>query len=200
MVDIADTDPRLVELLRTAGDEWGALGVAEAAAQLTDTKALVRGLQHRIELAIMGRTAPRAAEAVMALLTQRQEPGQGRVEAVAEWLARRDMQGSQASWHEDAEALLAHLDARGPVYTEAQWQAEKADPEAGHTFRLKATSRGSYAHLTEDGTTSPHTDAEWMPEDVEDGFRIEVRAWNLRDALKKAASLPLSAWKEPGEH
>jgi len=116
----------------------------------------VSDLQHRIELAIMGRTAPKAAEAVMAVLAER-------------------------------------------MFTEERWAAERDDPEAGHTFRLRATSRGSYAHLTEDGTTSPHTDAEWMPEDVEDGFRIEVRAWNLRDALKKAASLPLRAWKEPGE-
>lgn len=160
MVDIADTDPRLVALLKTAGAEWGALGVAEAAAQLTDTKALVRGLQHRIELAVLGRTAPRAAEAVMAVLAEQS------------------------------------------AFTEAQWRRERTDPEAGHTFRLQARSRGSYAHLTEDGTTSPHTDADWMPTDVEeaeDGFRIEVRAWNLRDALTKAASLPLSAWKEPGE-
>jgi len=114
----------------------------------------VNDLQHRIELAIMGRTAPKAAEAVMKLLAER-------------------------------------------MFTEERWAAERDDPEAGHTFRLTSTSRGSYAHLTEDGTTSPHTDAEWMPTDVAAPMTIEVRAWNQRDALKKAASLPLSAWTLP---
>lgn len=112
-------------------------------------------LQHRIELAVMGRTAPRAAEAVMALLAETE---------------------------------------RAP-FTEEQWRAERDDPEAGHTFRLTATSRGSYGVVGVEG----HTDAEWMPEDLVTPFRIEVRAWNQRDALCKAASLPLSAWREPGE-
>jgi hypothetical protein len=113
----------------------------------------VSELRHRIELAILGRTAPKAAEAVLAVLAER-------------------------------------------TFTEEQWRRERNDPEAGHTFRLTATSRGSYGIVGVEG----HTDAEWMPSDVEAPFRIEVRAWNLRDALKKAASLPLSAWREPGEH
>lgn len=105
-------------------------------------------LRHRIELAIMGRTAPRAADAVMAIFAEQ--------------------------------------------FTEEQWQAERDDPEAGHTFRIEAHSRGSYAVVTEDGTTSPHTDAEWMPETP---FVIEVRAWSLSDAMRKAAQLPLPLWR-----
>lgn len=42
-----DTDPRLLDLLKTAGDEWGPLGVALAAAQLTDVAVLRRLLQAR---------------------------------------------------------------------------------------------------------------------------------------------------------
>lgn len=105
-------------------------------------------LRHKIELAIMGRTAPRAADAVMAILAEQ-------------------------------------------AFTEEQWQAEQDDPEAGHTFRLTAASRGSYGVVGVEG----HTDAEWMPEDVAAPFVIEVRAWSLRAAMAKAAQLPLSSWR-----
>lgn len=37
----AETDPRLLEILKTAGDEWGALGVALAAAAFTDPEVLI---------------------------------------------------------------------------------------------------------------------------------------------------------------
>jgi hypothetical protein len=120
----------------------------------------VSDLRRRIELAIIGRTAPRAAEAVMALLAETPRPSTGR---------------------DDFEALAA-------------WQRERDDPEAGHTFRLTAASRGSYAVSGIPG----HTDAEWMPEDVAAPFAIEVRAWNLSDALAKAARLPLGAWHHGG--
>jgi hypothetical protein len=39
------TDPRLTEILRAAGDEWGPLGVALAAAQLTSADVLIQALQ-----------------------------------------------------------------------------------------------------------------------------------------------------------
>lgn len=78
------------------------------------------------------------------------------------------------------------------TYDAARWRAERDDPEAGHTFRIEAHSRGSYAVLGADGKPGPHTDAEWMPEHP---FVIEVRAWSLRDALAKAAQLPLAAWR-----
>jgi hypothetical protein len=38
-------DPRLVEILRKAGDEWGPLSVALAAAELTDVDVLVAKLE-----------------------------------------------------------------------------------------------------------------------------------------------------------
>jgi len=112
------------------------------------------GLRHRIELAIMGRTAPRAAEAVLAVL--------------------------------DA-------DRAERAFTEERWAAERDDPEAGHTFRLQAVSRGSYAVCDETGEPGPHTDADWMP--GEEPFVIEVRGWSLSQALGKAAQLPLPCWR-----
>lgn len=39
-----DVDPGLIEVLRSAGDRWGPLGVALAAARLTDVDVLVRQL------------------------------------------------------------------------------------------------------------------------------------------------------------
>jgi hypothetical protein len=41
---LADIAPGLIDLLRDAGDEWGPLGVAVAAARLTDVDVLVRQL------------------------------------------------------------------------------------------------------------------------------------------------------------
>jgi hypothetical protein len=72
-------------------------------------------------------------------------------------------------------------------------RAEKAafgqQPEAdrGHTFRITFSSRGSYT-VTGD---EHHTDA---PHFDEPSRTVEVRAWNLREALAKAACLPLSDW------
>jgi hypothetical protein len=40
-----ETDARLVELLREAGNEWGPLGVAIAAARLTDVDMLITQLE-----------------------------------------------------------------------------------------------------------------------------------------------------------
>lgn len=65
-------------------------------------------------------------------------------------------------------------------------------PEDGHTFRFSMTSRGSYGVVGQEG----HTDAEWF---TEEPWTLEVRAWNLTDALRKAAELPMSAWTMPAE-
>lgn len=62
-------------------------------------------------------------------------------------------------------------------------------PEQGHTFQLVVSSRGSYGVVGEQG----HTDADYFS----DPWVIEVRAWSLPAALRKAAELPLSAWKLP---
>lgn len=43
---LADTDPRLLAALRALGREFGPLGVATAAAHLTDTAVLIHTLQH----------------------------------------------------------------------------------------------------------------------------------------------------------
>lgn len=58
-------------------------------------------------------------------------------------------------------------------------------PDEGHTFRISYESRGSYSVVGDEH----HTDAPDF-----DGIvhTVEVRAWNLRDALKKAADLPFN--------
>jgi hypothetical protein len=58
-------------------------------------------------------------------------------------------------------------------------------PEDGHTFRFTMASRTS-ANVEGE----PKSDSGWWG----DPSRVEVRAWNLRDALAKAQALPLSAW------
>lgn len=78
-------------------------------------------------------------------------------------------------------------------FDHAAERAEKAAfgdlPEAdhGHTWRITFSSRGSYT-VTGD---EHHTDA---PHFDEPSRTVEVRAWNLRDALAKASVLPLEAW------
>jgi hypothetical protein len=43
-MELHEVDPRLVEVLRSAGYEWGPLGVAKVAAQLTDPQVLAAEL------------------------------------------------------------------------------------------------------------------------------------------------------------
>ena len=45
MDEIQEVDGRLLWLLRKAGEEWGPLGVALAAARLTDPKVLIAALE-----------------------------------------------------------------------------------------------------------------------------------------------------------
>lgn len=42
---LAEVDPRLIEILSDVGNEWGALGVALVAAQMTDSDALLARLE-----------------------------------------------------------------------------------------------------------------------------------------------------------
>lgn len=56
-------------------------------------------------------------------------------------------------------------------------------PDDGHTFRITFTSRGSYKVVGDEH----HHDA---PDFDEFAHSVDVRAWNLRDALHKAADLP----------
>lgn len=61
------------------------------------------------------------------------------------------------------------------------------DPEHGHTFRIEITSRGSYGVVGEEG----HTDAE---EFMGGPMTIDMRAWNLPDALRQAAAVFPAIW------
>ena len=67
-----------------------------------------------------------------------------------------------------------------------------AGPEDGHTFRVSVTSRGSYGIAGEEG----HTDAD---EFMGPAMTLDVRAWNLPEALRRAAARPLSQWSGFGE-
>lgn len=60
-------------------------------------------------------------------------------------------------------------------------------PESGHTFRVSVISRGSYAVAGIEG----HTDAE---EFMGPAMTLDVRAWNLPDALRRVSHRPLAAW------
>ena len=59
-------------------------------------------------------------------------------------------------------------------------------PNDGHRFRISVASAGSYRVI---GKPDRH-DCDWWS----DPSTVEVRAWNLRDALTKVAALPFSAW------
>ena len=63
-------------------------------------------------------------------------------------------------------------------------------PEDGHTWRFTASARGSYSVVG-----GPKHDADWWSEP----WIIEVRAWSLPEALRRAAELPLTAWSMPVE-
>lgn len=58
-------------------------------------------------------------------------------------------------------------------------------PEAGHTFRFRFDIRGSSKVVGD----PEYTDA---PDFMGPVHEIQVRAWNLRDALRKAADLPFA--------
>jgi hypothetical protein len=62
-------------------------------------------------------------------------------------------------------------------------------PEDGHRFTITFTSQGSYAVEGVPG----HTDSKLPPSEP---HSVTVRAWDLRAALRLAATLPMSAWYE----
>lgn len=62
-------------------------------------------------------------------------------------------------------------------------------PDDGHTFEFIMRLRGAYGVTGEPG----HRDSLYWHEPV----ALRVRAWNLRDALRKAAETPLHAWAWP---
>lgn len=64
-------------------------------------------------------------------------------------------------------------------------------PDSGHTFRVSVESRGSYAVVGVEG----HHDADDFMGPV---MTVEVRAWNLPDALRRACNYPLPSWWAEG--
>lgn len=65
--------------------------------------------------------------------------------------------------------------------------ADEQTPNDGHTFRITFDSRGS---------SKVRGEREYTDAPAYSGYErtIEVRAWNLRDALMKAAVMPLDRW------
>ncbi len=59
-------------------------------------------------------------------------------------------------------------------------------PDAGHLFRISVTGTMSFRVVGE----PHHADADWESEP----WTVEVRAWSLPEAMRKAAELPLTAW------
>jgi hypothetical protein len=95
---------------------------------------------------------------------------------------------------DEAEAArdAAHLrlqDARKALiaYRRGEPVPKVEGPEDGHTFRIRVESRMSSSVQGEEG----HTDADWFDEH---GTGVEVRAWDLPAALRKAAALPFAVW------
>lgn len=71
--------------------------------------------------------------------------------------------------------------------TDPRYNARDDDsPEMGHTFHIEVASRGSYAVVGEPG----HTDADHFGPPM----TLDVRAWDLPAALRKAAAVPLNEW------
>lgn len=68
-------------------------------------------------------------------------------------------------------------------------------PPSGHTFEISVRSRMSGNVVNEHGEeTHPHSDADWFGPP----WSLRVRAWNQRDALRLAATLPITDWERPG--
>jgi len=65
-------------------------------------------------------------------------------------------------------------------------ETDEQGPGHGHTFRITASSRGSYKVV---GDRDYHDAMDFGP-----NMCVEVRAWNLRDALHYAAHLSLDEW------
>lgn len=75
--------------------------------------------------------------------------------------------------------------------SEVEIQREDAGPNAGHTFEVSVSSRGS-SNVVGD---PEHHDSNWWGEP----FVTRVRAWNQADALRMAVQMPLHEWDRAPE-
>lgn len=64
-----------------------------------------------------------------------------------------------------------------------------SSPDDGHTFKIAVSCRGSYAVVGQ-----PFHDADYF---LATPNEVEVRAWDLRTALRVAAELPFDEWFAP---
>lgn len=94
-------------------------------------------------------------------------------------------------------AALADLrqneDVRATLQGDQPTRAALDDgPAAGHQFHFAVRVQGSSAVVG-----GPHVD-DGQP--AEDPFQVTVRAWNLRDACRAAAEIPLGQWSLDGKN
>lgn len=75
---------------------------------------------------------------------------------------------------------------------QAQHSYGPGDPADGHLFHFSVTSQGSAR--VGDG---PHEDS--PPDPRAEPSLLTVRAWNLRDACRKAADTSFADWTHPGD-
>lgn len=93
----------------------------------------------------------------------------------AEWL--REMA-------RETRVLADEFDARADQY---DGRTSPGTPADGHTWRIAVSERASTKVVSEDG----HRDAERF---TQLHNWVEVRAWDLSEALVRAAGLPLDSW------
>lgn len=84
----------------------------------------------------------------------------------------------------ETRALADEFDARADQY---DYRTSPGTPDDGHTFRIAVSERASTKVVSEDG----HRDAERF---TQLHNWVEVRAWDLSEALVRAAGLPLDSW------
>lgn len=116
-----ELDPRLVEQLRRAGDEWGPLGVALAAAQLTDPQALVARLSGE-------RPDPRPAAA----RAMRDQHGPDHHPRHAFWHALADWLEEAYAWYEEGYGTCPEIE--GTNYPDAVRAHEDASRNVAATY------------------------------------------------------------------
>lgn len=107
---------------------------------------------------------------------------------MSEVLVCRSIGGRHELWGLTVRGDTRWFDFIGTVSRPQDFRNRVIVPDAseGHTFFITVTSRGSYAVVGEPG----HTDADHFGPPM----TVDVRAWDLPTALRKAAAVPLNEW------
>lgn len=129
----------------------------------------------------------RTAWAAVTLTTGPVQPGHPVVEALCRFcgaqICERVNKKGKTVWTRTGEGGPMVICEHSPNHWHDPY---RDDPEYGHTFRIEVTSRGSYSVVGVEG----HTDSR----DFGPPFTVDVRAWNLPDALRTAAAVFPAMW------